>query len=196
LSTQLTVIIQSQPELCARLEELRRDWRPWSIIHQDIKWDNVIVAPHANSARVAGLKLVDWEEAGPGDPCWDVGSFLSEYLIFWLSTAALSNDSQAQPPSNSADRRLRSVQLAAGAFWQAYVRRLGLEPEDASRWLIRAVAFAAGRLLQTAFETTQTSAQLSGVVVLELQLAANILQRPFEAAVRLFGFVPDAGAAC
>jgi hypothetical protein len=194
LSMQLTGMIQSQPDLCARLEGLRSDWRPRSIIHQDIKWDNVIVVPHPDSTRVAGIRLVDWEDACLGDPCWDVGSFLSEYLVFWLSTVPLSRNEQAKPPSGTADRQLKSMQQTVGTFWHAYVRSRGLGPDEANRWLVRALTFAAGRLLQTAFETTQLSTQLSGVVVLEVQLAANILQRPVEAAASLLGLPLEASA--
>jgi hypothetical protein len=68
------------------------------------------------------------------------------------------------------------------ACWTAYAGAFGDDPS-----LVRAVEFAAVRLVQTAYEVSQMQQQLLSPVVLHLQLAHNILDRPQEAAERLLG---------
>ena len=53
--------------------------------------------------------------------------------------------------------------------------------------LSAAVRFAAARLVQTAFEATQDAGSLATDVVLHLQVALNVLQRPRQAVVHLLG---------
>ena len=54
-----------------RLDPFVRAWRPTGIAHNDFYDDQMLVLP---DGRVA---LVDFEEAGPGDPLLDVGNFLA-----------------------------------------------------------------------------------------------------------------------
>lgn len=53
------------------LDPFVESWRPTSIAHNDFYDDQMLVLP---DGRVA---LVDFEEAGPGDPMLDVGNFLA-----------------------------------------------------------------------------------------------------------------------
>ncbi|WP_454083739.1 phosphotransferase family protein [Georgenia sp. Marseille-Q6866] len=48
--------------------------RPACLVHADLKWDNVAVAPGPRTT------LFDWELSGRGDPAWDVGSALADTL--------------------------------------------------------------------------------------------------------------------
>ena len=79
------------------------------------------------------------------------------------------------------------MQPAIRACWQAYVSRLGLDEATADIWLRDAVRFSAARLVQTAFEATQVSTELTSGISLHLQLSINMLQRPREAAAHLLG---------
>jgi hypothetical protein len=69
----------------------------------------------------------------------------------------------------------------------AYADARGFDSRTWAAELLRVVQFAAARLLQTAFEATQMMQQLTSAIVLHLQLALNILQRPQEAASSLLG---------
>jgi hypothetical protein len=52
---------------------------------------------------------------------------------------------------------------------------------------MRSVSYSGGRLVQTAFEHLQNSNFLTGPAVCLLQLSFNMMKRPPEAAVQLFG---------
>jgi len=180
---QLLRIIQQTPVLGRLLDELRWLWKPAALIHRDIKWDNCLVL----AQRRSQLRIVDWELADLGDPCWDVGSVFSNYLSHWLLSIPISGEAMPDRYMELARYPLERMQPALRACWHAYVRRMRLGPADADRWLIRATMYTAARLLQTAFEHLQMATQLNGNIVCHVQLGLNILRQPHEAAARLLG---------
>jgi hypothetical protein len=63
-------------------------------------WDNCIVFSRPGSPRKSRLKVVDWEFAVLGNPCWDIGSVFSEYLNFWLLSIPVMGEA---PPDQFLD---------------------------------------------------------------------------------------------
>jgi aminoglycoside phosphotransferase (APT) family kinase protein len=186
---ELVKIIQQAPGFAENLEELRGQWQARAFTHLDVKWDNCL-AWGAHRGRVA---LIDWESACVGDPCWDIGSALSHYLSAWIFSVPVTGQTPPEHFAELAARPLAESQPAIGACWDAYAAELRLQPATERGWLLQSVRFAAARLVLTAFETAQVSPQLTGPLVLHLQLALNMLERPQEAAVHLLGIPLERG---
>jgi thiamine kinase-like enzyme len=184
---QLIKIIQQFPEFGELLDRLRREWRIEALIHYDIKWDNCIVFTQSPSGRKTRLKIIDWELASVGDPCWDVGSVFNDYLSYWLLSIPITGETPPEQFLELARYPLERMQPAIRSFWHSYVRKLKLDTSTANQWLLRAVQYGAARLVQTAFEQMQMSMQLTGNIICVLQLSLNILKRPQEASVQLLG---------
>ena len=184
---ELIKIIQRAPGFGEQLDALHAGWRLSALVHHDVKWDNCIVFAGGRSSRVRGLKLIDWESAEPGDPCWDAGSALSQYLSFWLFSIPVTGTTPPARFPQLAEHPLERMQPALCAFWRAYAARRGLTDSAADERLVLSVRYAAARLVQTAFEAAQMSDALTSSLVLHLQLALNMLQRPHEAVVHLLG---------
>ena len=184
---RLVQIVQETPVLGGLLGGLRAEWRSLSLVHNDLKWENLLLCPRPGSRRRTELKIVDWELAAVGDPRWDAGTIFAEYLGFWLLSIPIAED---EPPERFMDLArvpLAAMQPATRAFWDAYSRRMGLDGAAAASWLVCAVRYAAARLIQTAYEHLQGELRMSGGAVLLTQLALNILRRPGEAADHLLG---------
>ncbi len=191
-NVQLVSTMQSFPAFGMLLDALRARWPEFAegeagtLVHYDIKLDNLLVV-RDRSGRTKCIKLVDWELAGLGDPAWDVGALFGEYLGFWLLSIPITGEN---PPEHFLDMALyplSRIQPALGAFWRSYKEQMGLDGQEAAQFLWRAVAYAACRLLQTAFESSQGASRLTGNALCFLQLSFNVLQRPFEAAAQLLG---------
>jgi hypothetical protein len=178
---ELVKMLQQTPRFAARLDELRERWRAEAFVQFDVKWDNCLVWGTDQSR----LALVDWEAAGIGDPCWDIGSALSHYLSFWIFSIPITGETPPERFAELAQRPLESLQPAIRACWEGYLSELGLPPGQQGGWLMRTVGLAAARLVLTAFEVAQVSAELTGALLLHLQLALNMLERPHETAVHL-----------
>ena len=184
---QVIKIMQQFAEFCELLDKLRQEWRTEALVHFDIKWDNCIISAQSAAGRKNELKIVDWELAGMGDPCWDVGSVFNDYLSFWLLSIPITGETPPDHFLQLARYPLDRMQPAIRSFWESYVRRTELDRAASDEWLLRSVRYCAARLIQTAFEQMHMAMELTGNVVCFLQLSLNILRRPQEAIVHLLG---------
>ncbi len=164
-SVDLVKRLQRDEACCRALDELRDGFVAEALVHRDVKWENCI----AEGPRRDRVKLVDWEMAGWGDPAFDIGSALSDYV---------------------AHRPGQAPQPAIARLWSAYVRARGLAAPQASALLQRSTRYAGARLLQSAFEHTQEARTASERVELSLRAAHELLVRPDEAAIALLGVAP------
>lgn len=69
------------------LDPFVRDWRPGVLAHNDFYDDQMLVL------RDGRIAVVDFEEAGPGDPMLDVGNFLAH--LRWASHFRRSREADA-----------------------------------------------------------------------------------------------------
>jgi hypothetical protein len=183
---QLIRTIQQVPELGGHLDRLRGGWQRHALIHFDVKWDNMLVVTRDASSKRT-LKLVDWEGADVGDPCWDVGSVFAGYLGSWLQSVPISGNDAPDRLAELARCPVSRMHPAIRSFWRSYIKRRQPDTGPSNALLLRATEYAAGRMIQMAFEQLQGSTELTGHVVCILQLSLNILQRPREAIVHLLG---------
>ena len=192
-------IIQSQAGLGAALENLSQMWRHETLIHGDIKSDNILVGSPRDRHEAAGeaVWIVDWEFVQLGDPAWDLASALHDFLVFWTSSMPLEPDLSAETRIDQARYPLLALRPAIRALWQGYHKATGLdapgnEPE-AYTLLRRAVAFSAARLIMAAHELSLEHEELPAQAVLLLQLGANILADPDSGQFQLYGLPREFG---
>ena len=185
-NTEMLEILSAHPEFGAALDAVRGGWRAEALVHGDLKWENCMVLPGGDPDAPA-LKIVDWELADFGDPCWDVGSIFQSYLTCWI--LSIPEPDQAHPSLLPERARfpLEGMQPSMNAFWDAYVGTLGADPRAAAERLKRSILYAAARMLQTAWEWTAYAPEVSPAILCLLQVAMNVLTRPDEAVVHLLG---------
>lgn len=186
-SLQLIKILQNTSEFPEAFGHLGERWQFDAPIHNDIKWDNCLSCPVPDSKRKSEIKLIDWEFASFGDRDWDAGAAFSNYLAFWLFSIPFSGEAPPERFLELARYPLHTMHAALRAYWQAYISGMNCDTTAAMQHLLRAAGYAGARLVQTAFEYTQHATLVPGNVVCLLQLALNIMQRPWEATVHLFG---------
>lgn len=184
--------IQQSSELPALLESLRQGWRTETLIHHDIKWDNCIVHSELAGGKAKRLKIIDWEGASIGDPCWDVGSVFSNYLSFWLFSNPNLGDGAPEQFLESARYPLEGMHDAIGTFWRTYAKTMGLQRATSHEWLVRATQYAAARLIQTGYEYLAVTPHFTRAIAFLLQLSANVMKRPQEAIAHLLGIPLEA----
>lgn len=180
-------LIQSSPELRAGLSELRSTWRSTTLIHQDFKWDNCVIHPAPRAKRLSRLTVVDWEFASWGDPAWDIGCALVEFLRAWLASVPGLPAADITQSLSVASLPLTRFWPTASLMWDCYANRLGLDPAQRSHLLNRSMRCGAARLLQTAFESLMAQTKLTSLAVCQAQLAAHLLRDPDSAAFTLLG---------
>jgi thiamine kinase-like enzyme len=177
-------IIQRVPNFGALLSGLSRSYEPSTPIHGDIRWDNCLVRMQEGSEAPKRFFIVDWELAGYGDPCWDVGGVFCEYLNLWIRSLPVTPSLSLEDSLNLAAYPLNAVQLRLTAFWNSYSQERSNLGHDRA-FLLRAIQLSGARLVQSAVESAQASAQLTSTVVYNLQLAENIIRNPRRAGICL-----------
>jgi len=184
---ELTRIIQGSHELCAALDELAATWRYDAVIHGDIRWDNLVAVRRDASTRWTRLQLIDWELCGPGDPAFDIGAYLGEYLRAWLQSIPITDPEDPARLLAHAGLPLRRMRPVLRAFWSAYADHARATAPELSRRLRRASRFAGLRLLTAALEEAQGHDELRARVAYLVPLSRNVLRRPEEASAYLLG---------
>lgn len=181
----LLEVLQNDELISNGLAELSESWVATSLVHNDIKWENILVALTPQGRR--NLKLIDWELTDIGDPAWDIGSTFAAYLLDWLKVVPVASVGEQFAPPTPQPRALDKMHAAQSTFWAEYAAAAGLDTGARMALLRRSMQMAAARLILYSVEMGQHSSQLYAKVVLALQLASNIFDRPLDAASRLCG---------
>ena len=184
---ELLRIVRETAGYCDFLDEAATEWKEETLIHGDLRWDNCHVVPPSSGRRRKAMKIVDWELAGWGDPCWDVAMVFSEYITFWLRSAPITKDTPPGKLFELTKYPLHEVQKALESFRGAYARRMAWDEDESSEKFLKAVRFLGARLIHTTFELLQNAPRLTVSAVYLLQLSYNILERPRHAAEQLLG---------
>ncbi|HEU4807418.1 MAG TPA: phosphotransferase, partial [Homoserinimonas sp.] len=185
-------MIQASAGVAGLLHRAASSWDPTALCHNDVRWDNCVIAPAPGSLRARRLSIVDWELASVGDPCWDVGCFFAEYIAYWASSLAPAGGLEIEPDVVGVPSvPIALMQPAISSFWGSYVRHSGATA-NRPRLLVQAVQLMGVRLLQTALEQGQRNIQPTGVSVTLVQLGLNVLESPEESALGLLGLDPYA----
>jgi thiamine kinase-like enzyme len=158
---------------------LEEQWVYTSLIHNDIKFQNLLINSHYNEGNDPAIKLIDWELADIGDPCWDVAALFQSYLTLWVMYETANKQGQ--------DFSLSRVQPFIRAFWHAYVQGIGMDKSVADEQLLKSIHFCALKLIHSSLETTTGAENLSPYGAKLLQLSFNILRSPKESRYNLFG---------
>lgn len=171
------------------LAELASEWTTTCLVHGDLRPANVLVQGDGDAGP--RIWLVDWEMAGPGDPCWDVGWMLVHHLDVWLSSLPDRPELSLRELVRQARRPLRDLQPAIAAAWGAYRDAVELSPAAPAPDLVKAIRFAGTALIELAFSRGWFSPEATDGEFIHLQLGDNLLRDPVEAGVRLLGFQRD-----
>ncbi len=185
----LSVLLESS-SLCEQLLDLKASWLAHpAVIHGDLRWSNCLSLPGsgAQTSIAPELRIVDWELATVGDPAWDLGAVFCEYLNSWVSSVPIRSAMEPDQFLSLATAPLQKMHESISSFWLGYRTTRGATPGDSSAMLLRACRNTGARLIQVACEELHDESQVTAKSLSMLQLADNIIARPIEAAVRLFG---------
>jgi aminoglycoside phosphotransferase (APT) family kinase protein len=121
---QLLSLLQKETALVSGLDRLRNEWTPDTLIHNDLKGDNVLVVLDAEGGP--SVRIVDWELVQLGDAAWDVGAVFRDFLDYWLMSVPLSGDLSPEEMLDAAEIPLARLHPAARAFWSGYCAAAGV----------------------------------------------------------------------
>jgi len=171
----ISALMQQHRDFEALLNALGEEWRFDSLVHGDMKWDNVLV--FTTGGRL-DFRIADWEMADCGDAAWDVGAVLQSFLTAWIMSMPIAS---ALPPDSyigMAAQPLEAMRPVLKAFWRRYAETRGFDTSLQRKELERCMRFAAARLVWSAVEQRMYMAQVDPFAAALLQVSLNILKDP------------------
>lgn len=182
-TSQLFDYVDESTKLPAMLDQLRHEWRTLTLMHGDMRLENCILIPATNGVSY-DIKIVDWELADLGDPCWDVGSIIQVFLVRHILSippfqGKLDLTALLMHPSFS------NTQPAMRSFWQSYTGELRNLKESNGILFQRCLRYGAARMVQSAYEAMQFTPNLSRNALHLLEVSSDILTEPTSAAEQL-----------
>jgi hypothetical protein len=185
-NSQLVEILQRYPDFQNALAVIKAEWKRTTLIHGDIKWENMMLCKKGDTGAL-DLKIIDWEIADIGDETWDAGAVIQAYLSFWVFSLPLNSGMNLTDAAASSPYSGDEIKSALAAYWLSYAKTRGFTQPTARKMLVRCMACAAARMIQTAYESVQSSPQISPYALCKLQMSMNILKDPAAAVSELMG---------
>ena len=174
----ISALLQQHKDFEGYLDTLGAEWRFDSLVHGDMKWDNVLVYPTPSGLD---FRIVDWEMADIGDAAWDVGAVLQSFLSVWILSMPIASGVPPQAYVSMAAQPLEAMRPVLEAFWNTYARTREYGEEQSRSELERCMRFGAARLVWSAIEQRLYVSQLDPGASALLQVSLNVLKDPARA---------------
>lgn len=191
-------------ELSKAIAQLEHDYEPCCLIHNDLKFRNILLhddwsrwqPPSSLPASVHELclpdaqglvRLIDWEQWAWGDPAFDVGALVAEYLRLWLKSLVLSRDVDLVVALQLAAVPLDRLQPSLAAFMQAYLAQFPGILAAFPAFPARVLRFAGLGLIGAIQDRLHYRESCGNLEIAMLQVARSLLCNPEAAMVTVFG---------
>jgi len=165
-----------------------------SLTHNDLKLNNILLQVEweqaLSKAEPLGhsiVRLIDWEKCTWGDPAFDLGTIIADYLTFWLSSLVVSTSIDVETALRLATTPLELLQPSIAAIIRAYFNTF---PEIIKRrpdFLRRVVQFTGFGLIETIQAKLQYQEPFGNMGICMLQVAKTLLCRPEQSIPTIFG---------
>ena len=175
LGPAITALLQQHKDFEGLLDALGAEWRCDSLIHGDMKWDNVLVFPKDDGLD---FRIADWEMADFGDAAWDVGAVLQSFLQVWIFSMPIASGLPPQAYVGMAAQPLEAMRPVLKAFWETYADTRGFDAPSCQKELERCMRYGAARLVWAAIEQRLYQTQVDPAAAALLQVSLNVLKDP------------------
>lgn len=160
------------------LETAVARWTPSCVIHGDVTDDNLQCTESVDAREP--VVFVDWESAGYGDPHWDFGCLVGEFLASWLLGLEFRDGTTLAEWAAGSAIAFTDVLAEIRAAIAGYESVLPQTPADRRQW----ARFAAFSLLSKVAGIAAGAPALPPHALAYLQAAEQLALRP-DAALEL-----------
>lgn len=187
-------LYQRYDSLEAAIIKLNEHWQPCCIVHNDLKFNNILLhkewaqsEPASTTLQEGKIRLIDWERCGWGDPVCDLGSILSNYLLIWLGSLVVDSSIQLEESLRLARTPLELLQPSITTLTQTYLSHFPELLQHRPDFLERLVQYTGLALLTQVRGRLEYQKILGNTGICMLQVAKSLLCRPEQSIVSVFG---------
>lgn len=187
-------LYQRYDSLKQAIAELNTAFQACCLTHNDLKLDNILLhteweqalskaEPSSNSV----IRLIDWEKWSWGDPAYDLGTILANYLKIWLSSLAIATDLDVETALHLATIPLDAIQPSMVALTKAYLDNFPEIIERRPDFFRRVVQFTGFGLIEKIQVKLEYQEPFGNIGICMLQIAKTLLCHPEQSTPIIFG---------
>ncbi len=181
------VLYQYYESLSAAIAELANEWHPCCLTHNDLKFNNILVHSRWDQLDNCLVRLIDWEACAWGDPAFDLGTLVANYLGIWLHSLIVDPIIELEESLQLAVTPLEVLQPSMLALIRAYLNAYPMIVEYHRDFILRVIRFAGLVLIHQIQEMIQYRKYFDNAGICQLQVAKTLLTRPQESVLTIFG---------
>jgi len=193
------VFYQRYESLRATVKELVVHHHHSCLTHNNLQFNNIFICTHWEtllSKTEHGdnilIRLIDWETCSWGDPAFDLGTAIAGYLQIWLNSLIVHPAIELGKSLQLATIPLEIIQPSIVALIRAYISSFPKILEDRPDFLKKVVQFAGLALIYQILTKIQYQQDFNNKDICKLQVAKNLLCRPEESFISVFGLTESA----
>ncbi len=187
-------LYQRYDSLGQAIADLGNAFEPCCLTHNDFKVNNIllsleweqVLSPELQSGNSV-VRLIDWERSSWGDPAFDLGMIVANYLAIWLisliSNKAIKIEESLSLAKTPLELIQPSIAALAGAYFEHFPEILQRRPD----FLKRVVQFVGLGLIQFIQVHIEYRKPFGNSGIFALQVAKTLLCRPEASIPTVFG---------
>ncbi|MDB9323242.1 aminoglycoside phosphotransferase family protein [Nodularia spumigena CS-591/04] len=179
-------LYQRYDSLGQAIAELGQSVKPACVTHNDLKLNNILLRNNWQDSHNI-IRFIDWERSAWGDPAFDLGTIIGNYVQIWLGSLVISNSLSIEESLRLAITPLELLQPSIGALTKAYLNTFPEILEHHPDYLQRVVQFAGFNLIQQIQAMLQYQRSFSNMGIAMMQVAKALLSRPVQSIPTIFG---------
>lgn len=197
------ILYQRAPEISDAILALENSYQACCVIHHDLKLANVLLhrqwsewRPPYWPAQPADLvlqgnegivRLIDWEQWRWGDPAYDLGALVAEYLRLWLKSSPISKDLDPATALQLAAIPLEALQPSMRNLIAAYVAQFPSILSQFPDFSERVLRFAGLGLLKAIQDRLHYKEPFGNLEISMMQVGRTLLCHPEAALSTIIG---------
>ncbi|MFN6466259.1 MAG: aminoglycoside phosphotransferase family protein [Nostoc sp. DedVER02] len=147
-------------------------------------WEKLIYKTEQSNQGI--IKLINWENWSWGDPAFDLGTVISNYLLIWLNSLIVHPVIELQKSLQMATIPLEVLHPSIVALTQAYLSSFPIL-DYYPNFMARVIQFVGLGLLYEIVEISQWQKNFNDRGLCILQVAKSLLCRPEQSFNAVFG---------
>ena len=164
--------------------ELHQNYEPVCLTHQDLRLSNYLIH---NSGASDSLKLIDWELFAWGDPAFDLGMAIANYLKLWLASLYVDRDTNLNVALSLATCPLEKVQPSLKALIKSYSLEFPQILTVRPHYIEQVIQFAGLNLVKHLQHSVEHHQPFDNRGICTLQVAKSLLCYPEQSIKTIFG---------
>lgn len=177
-------LYQRFPSLHQAVIELYQNYQPVCLTHQDLRFGNYLIH---DSGASNSLKLIDWEFSAWGDPAFDLGTAIANYLKLWLASLYIDRDTSLNVSLSLATCPLEKVQPSLKALIQSYSNEFPQILTVRPNYIEQVVQFVGLNLVKHLQHSAENHQPFDNRGICALQVAKSLLCSPEKSLETIFG---------